>query len=162
MTRFVLSTVVLTSVYLLVLTSVHPGDVLVGAVLSAAIAAASTFARPTPRRGPPLTRRLAAAPAFALGTLAEMVRGNWHVARYVLGGRRLEAPGLVTIPKGERSASGVAAWGYVTAISPDEIVVEADDERGVLIVHLLDARDVPAIRARHQRTYERRQRRVFP
>jgi hypothetical protein len=32
----------------------------------------------------------------------------------------------------------------------------------VLLVHLLDARDVPAIRAHHERTYQRRQRRVFP
>lgn len=162
MTRFVLSTVTLTIVYLLVLTSVHPGDVLVGAVLSAAIAAASILARPTTPIGPPLTRRLAAAPAFVLGTLADMVRGTWHVALYVLGRRRLESPGIVAIPKGGRSSSGVAVWGYTTAISPDEIVLEADDERGVLLVHLLDARDVPAIRARHERTYERRQRRVFP
>ena len=105
---------------------------------------------------------MAAAPALALGTLADMVRGNWHVAQYVLGRRRLDAPGIVAIPKGARTSSGVAAWGYITAISPDEIVVEADDERGVLLVHLLDARDVPAIHARHEETYERRQRRVFP
>ena len=162
MTRFVLTTVALTIVYLLVLTSMHPGDVLVGALLSAAIAAASTLTRPTERIGPPLTKRLVAAPAFALGTLADMVRGNWHVAMYVLGGRRLESPGIVTIPRGERTSAGVAAWGYITAISPDEIVLEADDERGVLVVHLLDARDVPAIRARHERTYERRHRHVFP
>ena len=162
MTRFLLSTLVLTTVYLLVLTSVRPGDVLVGAVLSAAVAAVSGLARPAPGSRPPLLRRLAAAPAFVLGTLAEMVRGNWHVALYVLGRRRLQSPGLVAIPRGERSASGVAVWGYVTAISPDEIVVEADDERGILIVHLLDARDVPAIRDRHRRTYERRQRPVFP
>jgi multisubunit Na+/H+ antiporter MnhE subunit len=162
MTRFLFSTIALTIAYLLVLTSVDPGDVLVGAILSAAVAAASTVARPTARRGPTPIRRLAAAPAFVLGTLADMVRGNWHVARYVLGGRRLESPGIVAIPMGERSPSGVAAWGYTTAISPDEIVLEADDERGVLLVHLLDARDVPAIRARHERTYQRRQRRVFP
>jgi multisubunit Na+/H+ antiporter MnhE subunit len=162
MTRFVLITIALTTVYLLVLTSVHPGDVLVGALLAAAIAAASITGRPAVRGGPPLMQRLAAAPALVLATLAEMVRGNWHVARYVLGGRRLESPGIVAIPMGERSPSGVAAWGYTTAISPDEIVLEADDERGVLLVHLLDARDVPAIRARHERTYQRRQRRVFP
>ena len=161
MTRFLVFTVALTIIYLLVLTSVHPGDVLVGTVLSASIAAASTVARPR-RLGRPLVPRLAAAPALALGTLADMVRGNWHVAQYVLGRRRLDAPGIVAIPKGARSSSGVAAWGYITAISPDEIVVEADDERGVLLVHLLDARDVPAIHARHEETYERRQRRVFP
>ena len=160
MTRFVLATAALTAVYLLVLTSVRPGDVLVGAVLSAAIAA--TFARPAAATGPSLTRRLAAAPAFVFGTLVDMVRGNWRVALYVLGRRRLDSPGIVAIPRGERTSAGVAAWGYITAISPDEIVLEADDERGVLLVHLLDARDVPAIRARHADTYERRHRHVFP
>jgi multisubunit Na+/H+ antiporter MnhE subunit len=160
MARIVLATAALTTVYLLVLTSVHPGDVLVGAVLAAAIAA--RLARPTARVGPSLTRRLAATPAFVLGTLVDMVRGNWHVALYVLGRRRLESPGIVAIPRGDRTSTGVAAWGYITAISPDEIVLEADDEQGVLLVHLLDARDVPAIRARHADTYERRQRHVFP
>jgi multisubunit Na+/H+ antiporter MnhE subunit len=162
MTRFVLLTVTLTAVYLLVLTSLHPGDVLVGLGLSALIAAVARKAPPGPRTGPPLMRRLAAAPAFALGTLADMVRGTWHVALYIVGVRRLDTPGLVAIPRGERTSSGVAVWGYITAISPDEIVVEADDDRGLLLVHLLDARDIPAIHARHARTYERRQRRVFP
>jgi multisubunit Na+/H+ antiporter MnhE subunit len=162
MSRFALLTITLTVVYLLVLTSVQPGDVLVGVALSAALAAASTWTRSPARIGPPLAGRLAAAPALALGTLVDMVSGTWHVALYVLGRRRLESPGIVAIPKGERTSSGVAVWGYITAISPDEIVVEADDERGVLLVHVLDARDTSAIRARHQHTYERRQRRVFP
>ena len=162
MTGFVLLTVTLTVVYLLVLTSVQPGDVLVGAALSVAIAAASMWARPGARLGPPIAGRLAAAPALVLGTLVDMVRGTWHVALYVLGGRRLESPGIVAIPRGERTSCGVAVWGYITAISPDEIVVDADDERGVLLVHVLDARDGSAIRARHEHTYERRQRRVFP
>jgi multicomponent Na+:H+ antiporter subunit E len=161
MTRFVLLMITLTVVYLLVLTSVRMGDVLVGAALSAALAAAWAWGRPAARIGPPLGGRLAAVPALVLGTLADMVRGTWHVALYVLG-RRLESPGIVAIPKGERTDSGVAVWGYITAVSPDEIVVDVDDERDVLLVHVLDARDASAHRARHQHTYERRQRRVFP
>ena len=162
MTRFVLLIVSLTVVYLLVLTSVQAGDVLVGAALSAVLAGASMRLRPAARIGPPLGGRLAAAPALVLGTLADMVRGTWHVALYVLRGRRLESPGIVAIPKGERTRSGVAVWGYTTAVSPDEIVVDADDERAVLLVHVLDARDPSAIIARHEHTYARRQRRVFP
>jgi multisubunit Na+/H+ antiporter MnhE subunit len=91
-----------------------------------------------------------------------MVRGTWHVALHIVRGRHPGASGLVAIPRGARTRSGVAAWGYLTALSPDEIVVDADDERGVLLVHVLDARDPRAIHARHQRVYERRQRRVFP
>jgi multisubunit Na+/H+ antiporter MnhE subunit len=162
MIRFVLRTLTLTVVYLLVLTSVHPGDVLVGVLLSAALAAAMAWAHPREAIGPPWPGRLAAAPALVLGTLADMIRGSWHVALYVIGRRPLESPGVVAIPRGERTAVGVAVWGYTTAIAPDEIVVDADDERDVLLVHLLDARDEAAIRARHHRTYEQRQRPVFP
>jgi multisubunit Na+/H+ antiporter MnhE subunit len=162
MSRFIPLTVTLTAIYLLVLTSVQPGDVLVGAALSVAIAAASMRAFPGGRAGRPLVLRLAAAPVLALGTLADIVRGTWHVALYILRRGRLETPGIVTIPKGTRTPSGVAAWGFLTALSPDEIVVDIDDERGVLLVHVLDASDTEAIRRRHQDTYERRQRRVFP
>lgn len=162
MTRFVLLMVTLTVVYLLVLTSVEAGDILVGAALSAVLAGASMLLRPAVRIGPPLGDRLAAVPALVFGTLADMVRGTWHVALYVLRDQRLESPGIVAIPKGERTGSGVAVWGYITAVSPDEIVVDVDGERDVLLVHVLDARDASAHRARHQHTYERRQRRVFP
>ena len=47
-----------------------------------------------------------------------MIRGTWHVALYVVGRRPLESPGIVAIPRGERTAVGVAVWGYTTAIAP--------------------------------------------
>jgi multisubunit Na+/H+ antiporter MnhE subunit len=162
MARFVLMTVTLTAVYLLVLTSVQPGDVLLGATLSVVIAAALVRAFPAGRVDSPLGGRLAAAPGLAVKTVAGIVRGTWHVALYTLGRRRLERPGLVAIPKEDRTPSGVAAWGFLTALSPDEIVVDIDEQRGVLLVHVLDAGDPEAIRVRHHEAHERRQRRVFP
>jgi multisubunit Na+/H+ antiporter MnhE subunit len=51
-------------------------------------------------------------------------------------------------------------WGVLTGEAPDEIVVDVDVERDVLIVHLVDARDPDAVRARHRRAYERWQRTV--
>jgi multisubunit Na+/H+ antiporter MnhE subunit len=162
MPRFMLLTLTLTAIYLLVLTSVQPGDVLVGVALSVAIAAASMRTLPGGRAGAPLAVRLAAAPALAIGTLADIVRGTWHVSLYIVRRGRLERPGIVTVPKGARTPSGVAAWGFLTALSPDEIVVDIDDERGVMLVHVLDASDTEAVRRRHHDTYEQRQRRVFP
>jgi multisubunit Na+/H+ antiporter MnhE subunit len=162
MTRFMVLTVTLTAVYLLVLTSVHPGDVLAGAVLSIAIAAASTRAFPRRQAALPFAARVAAAPALALATLGDMVRGTWHVSLYIIGHRRLENPGIVALPHGARTRSGVAVWAFLTALSPDEIVVDIDDARGELLVHVLDASNVQTLRVRHQDGYERRQRRVFP
>jgi multisubunit Na+/H+ antiporter MnhE subunit len=162
MSRGILVILTLTVTYLLVLTSVQPGDVVVGGALATVVAVVRARSVRGAHAGPALGRRLAAAPALVAGTLADVVRGTWHVTLYVLGRRRLESPGVVTIPKGGRTPSGVAAWGYLTALSPDEIVVDVDDERGILLVHVLDARDPAAIRARHEATYRRRQRSVFP
>jgi multisubunit Na+/H+ antiporter MnhE subunit len=47
-------------------------------------------------------------------------------------------------------------------LSPDTIVVEVDEQRGELLLHVLDARDPDAVRREQLGSYERRQRRVFP
>jgi multisubunit Na+/H+ antiporter MnhE subunit len=161
-TRVLVLAAALTVVYLLVLASVHPGDVLTGGAIAVPVAVAALRLLPRRRVDEPFGRRLLAVPALAAGTAADIVRGTWHVILYVVGRRRLERPGLVALPKGERTRSGVAAWGYLTALAPDEIVVDIDEERGVMIVHVLDARDPGALETRHRRLYERRQRRVFP
>ena len=163
MTRVALETVALTTLYLVILASVQPGDVLVGALLSAAIAAASEWIpRPPAHRLPPLAVRAAAAPALVGSALVSILRGTWHVALYALGRRAIERPGIVAVPIGPRTPAGVAAWAYLTALSPDEVVVDIDEARGVMLVHVLDAGDPRAIRARHQDAYQRRQRRVAP
>jgi multisubunit Na+/H+ antiporter MnhE subunit len=138
-------------VYLLVLTSLHPGDVVAAAVLGLAVA---VWLRPRHARTTP------AAPVSARGvarmlaeTAAEMVRGSWRTARFCLGAPA--APGLVEIPRGDRSRLEVAAWGVLTGEAPDEFPVDVDEERGVLIVHVLDASDPEAVRERHRENHER-------
>jgi multisubunit Na+/H+ antiporter MnhE subunit len=64
-------------------------------------------------------------------------------------------PGLVEVPLGDRTPAEVAMWGVLTGESPDEIVVDVDEERGMLVVHLVDAGDPDAIRARHAHTHAR-------
>jgi multisubunit Na+/H+ antiporter MnhE subunit len=149
----------LVAVYLLVLTSAVPGDVLIGALFALPIAIALRPRRPHRSPAGPLTR-VSAATGLLAQTASEMVRGSWRVARYCLGGEG--TPGLVEIPQGDRSRDGVALWGLLTGEAPDEIPVDVDERRGVLIVHLVDAGDPVAVRARHARTHERWQRRVVP
>jgi len=152
----------LTAVYLLVLTSVAPGDVLVGVLLATGIVAAGRLVRRPDRAavGPSPAPRLAGVPALVGGTLVDMARASWQVAGCCLRGR-LPAPGLVTIPIGPR-ADSAAAWAVRVGLAPDTIVVEADEERGELLLHVLDARDPDAVRREQLDSYERRQRRVFP
>jgi multisubunit Na+/H+ antiporter MnhE subunit len=137
----------LAAIYLLVLTSVHPGDVAVAAALGVGIAIALR-----PRRHAPGPRRsLPGICAVLAQTAAEVVRGSWRTARFCLGAGA--APGLVEIPRGDRSDVEVAVWGVLTGEAPDEVPVDVDEERGVLVVHLIDAAAPDAVRARHARTH---------
>lgn len=149
----------LTAVYLLVLTSVEPGDVLVGGLLGIAVAAALR-PRGALRGGAPPVGAAVAVFAGLAQTVTEMARGSWRVVRFCLGERN--HPGLVEIPRGERSPAQVALWGLITGEAPDEVPVTVDEARDVLIVHLVDARDPGAVRERHRRDYERWQRKAVP
>jgi multisubunit Na+/H+ antiporter MnhE subunit len=147
----------LAAVYLLVLTSVDPGDVAVGLAIGFAIAVAL---RPQggQRSAVPLSSRVLSAAVVAFETAVEIVRGSWRVARFCLGGPA--QPGFVEIPRADRSPANVALWGVLTGEAPDEVVVDENPERGVLVVHLVDASDPEAVRARHREAYERWQRKV--
>ena len=141
----------LTLVYLLVLTSVEPGDVAIGAVLGLAVAAWLTPHRAPSGPPPPVSARGAA--AMLARTAAEMVRGSWRTVRFCLGAPA--RPGLVEIPRGDRTRVEVAVWGVLTGEAPDEYPVDVDAERDLLIVHLIDAGDPDAVRERHHATHER-------
>jgi multisubunit Na+/H+ antiporter MnhE subunit len=150
----------LTAVYLLVLTSVAPGDIAAGGVIGLAVAA---VLRPAARPGGPAApgrERIIAAAVVAVRTTVEMARGSWRTARFCLGSPA--RPGLVEVPRSGRSDRGVALWGVLTGEAPDEVPVDVDDERDVLIVHLIDAGDPDAVRERHREALERWQRKVVP
>jgi len=165
MSGILLRAVGLLCIYLLVLTSAAPGDVLIGGLLALGVAVAL---RPRRRLAGATSSRHRAAPLPRIGaavvvlgqTAGEMVRGSWRVVRFCLGAP--SAPGFVEIPRGGRSRFSVALWGVLTGEAPDEIVVDVDEARDLLIVHLVDASDPDAIRARHHEGYQRWQRQVVP
>jgi multisubunit Na+/H+ antiporter MnhE subunit len=158
MSRVILRALALMGVYLLVMTSAKPGDAAVGLLLGFVLAMALR-PRPSPdgTGARPLAVLAALGPALAR-TALEMVRGSWRTARFCLRGRG--HPGFVEIPRAGRSRHAVALWGVLTGEAPDEVPVDIDEERDVLIVHLVDASDPDAVRARHTRAYEDAQRKV--
>jgi len=160
MTGILLQATGLMLIYLLVVTSVDPGDILVGAILGLVIAIGLRSREA--RREPPAPRlvRLRAALDGIWLTGWEMILGTWRVVRFCLGVP--SAPGFVEIPRGDRSRRGSALWGVITGEAPDEVPVDIDEQRGVLIVHLVDASDPDAVRARHQATRDRWQRHLVP
>jgi multisubunit Na+/H+ antiporter MnhE subunit len=150
MTQAVLRVGGLTAIYLLVLTSVDLGDLLVGGLLALGVAFALRPRGPGGASGRAPRPHLRAAVAVAAGTTAELVRGTWRTIRFCLGDRGRQ--GFVEIPRAGRSQRNVAFWGLLTGEAPDEVPVDVDTERDVLIVHLIDASDPQAVRERHDRT----------
>ena len=161
MTRMLLRIAVLTSVYLLCLTSLRVGDVLTGVVLSTLLAAFGRKARPL---GPPpdiaLSRRLAGLPSLIGGTFLEMARATWLTARWLL--REPRNPGLVDVPIPPCGEPSAAAWGIRVGLSPDTVVVEVDEEGGSMLLHVIDASNPAGVVAAQLEAYQRFQRRVFP
>jgi multicomponent Na+:H+ antiporter subunit E len=163
--RAVLECVLLTLVYAMVLTSFDPFDLLFGAVLSAAML--YTFrafvwsdagGRPDPLPG--LLGRLVAFFPFAWAVLVDVVEGTWEVALVTLHLRPLRRTGVVKVPVGERTPTGVAVSALVTTLSPGAFLIEANEE--FMMLHLIDASDPDAVREKHEDFYQRYQRKVFP
>jgi multisubunit Na+/H+ antiporter MnhE subunit len=139
-------------VYLLVLTSIHPGDVATGALIGLAVAVALR-PRAATSVGQAAPVSLRGAGAYLARTAGEVCVGSWRVVRFCLGAPA--ALGFVEIPREDRTPAEVAAWGVLTGEAPDEVPIDVDEERGVLIVHLVDASDPDAVRARHRRNHDR-------
>jgi multisubunit Na+/H+ antiporter MnhE subunit len=158
--RTVLALAALTGVYLLALASVAPADVAAGVAVAAAALAVARRAPGNPRTGS--LRSLPALVPFLAAILVDVARGTWEVALVVLGVRRLRAPGTVEIPIGERTELGTVVSTLASTLSPGEVLIDIDHERGVYLIHALDAGDPDALRTRHRHGYERRQRKAVP
>jgi multicomponent Na+:H+ antiporter subunit E len=167
--RYVFAVVALTLVYALALASFHPWDLLIGASLSAALLFSFKWivfetdsdSEPVQSR-PSLLRRVIAFAPFCLAVIWDVLVGTWDVALVTLHLRPLKSPGIVAVPIGERTPTGVAVWALATTLSPGSFFVDVDQERGVVLIHVIDARNPEAIREQHQDFYQRYQRKVFP
>ena len=164
MTRHVAAISGLTLVYALALASFHPLDLLLGAVLSSALVFASgrfVFGD-GPGVEPSLLRRAVAFWPFALAVFREILAGTWEVTLVTLHLRPLRRPGIVEVPIGERTPAGVATWAVVAGLPPGSFFVDVDRERGVVLLHVIDAGDPEAVRRKEEEFYRRYQRKVFP
>lgn len=163
MGRIVLPFLLLTLVYALVVGSFSPADLALGAALSGVLLfALRPFVLPEQAApGGPFGRVVGFFP-FAVAVARDVAVGTWEVALITLHVRPLGRSGIVAIPVGERSETGVAVSALVATLSPGEVLVDVDRKRGVMLVHVIDAADPEEIRRRHDDFYRRYQRRVFP
>jgi multicomponent Na+:H+ antiporter subunit E len=170
MGRYVVAVAVLTLVYALALGSFEPLDLLFGAGLSAALLFASRrfvfgahgeISRGG-GQGRTVLRRVVAFVPFAAVVFREILVGTWEVTLVTLRLRPLVRPGMVAVPIGGRTPAGVAVWAVVTGLPPGSFFADVDRERGVALIHLLDARDPEAFRRHQEDFYRRYQSKVFP
>lgn len=156
--------VLLTITYAFVLGSFHPWDLSIGVIISGALLLA--FRRfvfgEMPARTPGMLERIVAFVPFTAAAVWNIVTGTWEVALVTLHIRRLSAPGIVAVPIGERTPTGVAVSSLTTTLSPGTFLVDVDHERDVMLIHSINASDPDAVRESHQEFYRRYQRRVFP
>jgi multisubunit Na+/H+ antiporter MnhE subunit len=168
-TRYAFAVVALTLVYALALGSFQPWDLLIGAGLSSILlfsfgrivfrTDSDSEAGQTPGL---LLRRAVAFVPFCLVVLRDTLVGTWEVTLVMLHLRPLTSPGILAVPVGERTPTGVAVWAVVTGLPPGSFFVDLDRERGVALIHVLDARSPEAFRQKQEDFYQRYQSKVFP
>lgn len=163
-TRYVSLVVGLTLIYALALASFRPPDLIFGGALSAVLVFATRrfVFEGEPGPAPSLLRRAVAFVPFSLVVLRTVVAGTWQVTLITLHLRSLESPGIVEAPIGERTAAGLAVWAVVVGLAPGTFFVDVDRERGVALIHTIDASDPEAFRRGEEDFYRRRQSKVFP
>ena len=155
----------LAGIYMMTLASYHPLDLLFGVIASiVALYAYRSFVfggaegRPDPLPG--FLRRCVAFFPFAVAVVWDVLKGTWEVALVVLHLRPLVKPGIVRVPLGERTPTGVAVTALVTTLSPGAILVESNDK--FMLLHVIDASDPEAVRKDREDFYQRYQKKVFP
>ena len=164
MTGYLLPLLLLTGIYAMVLGSADPIDLLAGALLSVALLLAfrGFVLRDAPPPGISTARSVVAFFPFAAAVAWDILAGTWTVFRVVLHLRPLSHPGIVLVPIGDRTPTGVAVSALATTVSPGTFLVDVDWERRVMLIHSIDASDPDAVRESLQRFYDRYQRYVFP
>ncbi len=167
MIRAILIVLVLAIVFCLALASSDPWDIVIGAILGSIVYAIFHDALPAipgkpENELPSLASRVLYFFPFAAITVWEILIGSVRVAAVVAGLRKLEHPGIVAVPIGERSKIGVVVTGITTSMAPGSIVLDVDWDRHLMLVHMIDAGDPDQVRDRMQHLYDRYQRKVFP
>jgi multicomponent K+:H+ antiporter subunit E len=152
-----LSTVVFV-VWLLLVGSLAPAQILLAAVLAVLLPLIGERLRPQRAR----LRRPAVALRL-LGTVAwDIVVSNIEVARLILGPQARIQPGWIWIPLDLRNEHGIAALGGIITMTPGTLTVDLTPDRSHLLVHCLNLRDPAAAIAQIKARYEAPLKEIFP
>ncbi len=151
-------------IYVAAIGRFEPWDVVFAAILATGttwIFRKHLFRGPSPSPTT-LFRRMIFLPPLIGFIIWDIIRSTVIVTMYSLHIRKLDHPGIVAIPLGERTRFGATMSGFFTTIAPGTFLVDFDWKERTMLIHAIDASDPDAVRASHQLFYDRFQRHVFP
>ncbi|MFO1419859.1 MAG: Na+/H+ antiporter subunit E [Candidatus Competibacteraceae bacterium] len=99
--------------------------------------------------------KLLTALALALRFPVEVARSGWATARLILTGGANLQPGFARMSCAGLSDTGAVVLGLLITLTPGTTTVDIDPQRGELLLHLLDTRDVEDALAAIQRDFVR-------
>ena len=85
--------------------------------------------------------------------LIDILKGTYQIITITLGLRPLVQPGIVKIPIGSHTPTGVGPVGFFVTMSPGTFLVDVDWEEGVMLVHAIDATDPDGVRRDAEKYY---------
>lgn len=145
----------LTSVYCLTIASFAWEDIAFGLLVSAVLVAVyrrTLFPANLPEAGRVIHMAIYM-PVLIWMLLIDILKGTWQVAKYVLGFAKLDHPGIIKLPLGEHSRTGVGMVALFLTISPGSFLIDIDWEERSMLVHYIDASNPARLRRDVERYY---------
>jgi multicomponent K+:H+ antiporter subunit E len=154
-----LLTLGLTVMWLLLVQSLSPGQVLLGIGVSILMTLGFQAVRPLH----PHVRRPLAVLRLTGRAVLDILRSNLAVARIVLGlnGRRAVQSGFVEIPLMIRDPHALAVLAAIMTATPGTVWADLSPDDTVLTIHVLDLRDPQAVRDLVKHRYEELLQEIF-
>jgi multicomponent K+:H+ antiporter subunit E len=152
----VLSAVLLT-VWLLLANSIHPGHVVLGAIIAFVI---PLFTRVFWPQSPRIRRPLILL-SFATTVAWDIVIANLEVAALILGPRKKMRPRFVQLPLELQDEFAIAILANTISLTPGTVTADVAADRKSLFIHCLHVHEEAELIDNIKRRYERRLKEIF-
>lgn len=143
--------------WVVISSSAAPGPLLLGGVLAIALPLLTRPFWPDPPRLVRPWRALRFLGVFA----ADIFTANWRVAGQVIGPLCRLSPSLVEVPLDLRDPFLATLLGSIVSLTPGTVAIDVDQQRWILLVHVLDAPDPAALVREIKERYELPLREIF-
>ncbi len=145
-------------VWLALVNSLSPGEIILGALLAVALPRLTSPFWPEHLR----MRRAGRLVAYAVVVLWDIILANLAVARLILGPTRNLRPRFVILPLELEQPVAVALLANTISLTPGTVSADLSRDGRLLLLHCLDVDDEQQLIERIKARYERRLLEVFP